>query len=45
MAKYLLQACYTAEGLKGLAKDKAPGGGPRWRKLCRRIKLRLKAAA
>ena len=23
MAKYLVSACYTAEGLKGLAKDKA----------------------
>ncbi|MBY0502395.1 MAG: GYD domain-containing protein [Bryobacteraceae bacterium] len=25
MAKYLIQASYTAEGLKGLAKDKASG--------------------
>jgi uncharacterized protein with GYD domain len=25
MSKYLIQACYTAEGLKGLQKDKATG--------------------
>ena len=25
MAKYLVQAAYTAEGLKGLQKDKASG--------------------
>ena len=25
MAKFLIQACYTAEGLKGLQKDKASG--------------------
>jgi uncharacterized protein with GYD domain len=25
MPKYLIQACYTAEGLKGLQKDKASG--------------------
>ena len=27
MPKYLIQASYTTDGVKGLIKDAAPGGG------------------
>ena len=36
MPKYLIQASYTAEGLKGLQKDKASGRGQRSRAPSRR---------
>jgi uncharacterized protein with GYD domain len=41
MAKYLIQASYTAEGLKGLMKDKASGRKAAVEKALKSVKAKL----
>ena len=41
MPKYLIQASYTAEGLKGLAKDKASGRKAAVQAAMKAVKARL----
>jgi hypothetical protein len=43
MAKYLIQGTYTAEGLRGLMKDKATGRAQAVRKLIEGVEGKLEA--
>jgi uncharacterized protein with GYD domain len=44
MAKYLIQGTYTAEGLRGLMKDKASGRAQAVRRLVEGVEGKLEAA-